>query len=257
MNPEYPKVASHEEWLAARRQLLEQEKALTHQLDALNVQRRALPMVEVTADYRFTGPEGEVGLAELFAGRRQLIVYHFMYHRDKGEGCPGCSFLTDNIGHPAHLHARDTNLVLVSNAPLAELEAFKQRMGWKLPWYSSFGSRFNYDFHVTIDASQAPVEYNYQDEAELKRMGQLDMVKGELPGASVFLRDGGQVFHSYSTYARGLDILMNAHHFLDLTPFGRGEGWDGMANLEGKGLNWVRLHDQYDGAKPTKHNCCA
>lgn len=257
MNPEYPKVASHEEWLVARRQLLEQEKALTHQLDALNVQRRALPMVEVTADYRFTGPEGEVGLAELFAGRRQLIVYHFMYHRDKGEGCPGCSFLTDNIGHPAHLHARDTNLVLVSNAPLAELEAFKQRMGWKLPWYSSFGSRFNYDFHVTIDASQAPVEYNYQDEAELKRMGQLDMVKGELPGASVFLRDGEQVFHTYSTYARGLDILMNAHHFLDLTPFGRGEGWDGMANLEGKGLNWVRLHDQYDGAKPTKHDCCA
>lgn len=257
MNPEYPKVASHEEWLIARRQLLEQEKALTHQLDALNVQRRALPMVEVTADYRFTGPEGEVGLAELFAGRRQLIVYHFMYHRDKGEGCPGCSFLTDNIGHPAHLHARDTNLVLVSNAPLAELEAFKQRMGWKLPWYSSFGSRFNYDFHVTIDASQAPVEYNYQDEAELKRMGQLDMVKGELPGASVFLRDGEQVFHTYSTYARGLDILMNAHHFLDLTPFGRGEGWDGMANLEGKGLNWVRLHDQYDGAKPTKHDCCA
>ncbi|MBD9414135.1 DUF899 domain-containing protein [Pseudomonas sp. PDM16] len=257
MNPEYPKIASHEEWLVARRQLLEQEKALTHQLDALNVQRRALPMVEVTADYRFTGPEGEVGLAELFAGRRQLIVYHFMYHRDKGEGCPGCSFLTDNIGHPAHLHARDTNLVLVSNAPLAELEAFKQRMGWKLPWYSSFGSRFNYDFHVTIDASQAPVEYNYQNEAELKRMGQLDMVKGELPGASVFLRDGEQVFHTYSTYARGLDILMNAHHFLDLTPFGRGEGWDGMANLEGKGLNWVRLHDQYDGAKPTKHDCCA
>ena len=257
MNPDYPKVASREEWLAARLQLLEQEKALTHQLDALNVQRRALPMVAVTADYRFTGPEGEVGLAELFAGRRQLIVYHFMYHRDKGEGCPGCSFLTDNIGHPAHLHARDTNLVLVSNAPLAELEAFKKRMGWKLPWYSSFGSRFNYDFHVTIDASQAPVEYNYQDEAELKRMGQLDMVKGELPGASVFLRDGALVFHTYSTYARGLDILMNAHHFLDLTPFGRGEGWDGMANLEGKGLNWVRLHDQYDGAKPTKHDCCA
>ena len=257
MNPEYPQVASHEEWLVARRQLLEQEKALTRQLDALNVQRRALPMVEVTADYRFTGPEGEVGLAELFAGHRQLIVYHFMFHRDKGEGCPGCSFLTDNIGHPAHLHARDTNLVLVSNAPLAELEAFKKRMGWKLPWYSSFGSRFNYDFHVSIDASQAPVEYNYRDQAELARMGQLDMVKGELPGASVFLRDGERVFHTYSTYARGLDILMNAHHFLDLTPFGRGEGWDGMANLEGKGLNWVRLHDQYDGATSTQHDCCA
>lgn len=257
MNPDYPKVATREEWLAARRQLLEQEKALTHQLDALNVQRRALPMVEITSDYRFAGPEGEVGLAELFAGRRQLIVYHFMYHRDKGEGCPGCSFLTDNIGHPAHLHARDTNLVLVSNAPLAELEAFKKRMGWKLPWYSSFGSRFNYDFHVTIDASQAPVEYNYCAQDELARMGRLDMVKGELPGASVFLRDGERVFHTYSTYARGLDILMNAHHFLDLTPFGRGEGWDGMANLEGKGLNWVRLHDQYEGATVTRHDCCA
>jgi predicted dithiol-disulfide oxidoreductase (DUF899 family) len=143
MNADYPNIASREEWLAARLELLAQEKALTRQRDALNAQRRQLPMVAITADYRFTGPEGEVGLAELFAGRRQLIVYHFMYHRDKGEGCPGCSFLTDNIGHLAHLHARDTSLVLVSNAPLAEIEAFKRRMGWKLPWYSSFGSRFN------------------------------------------------------------------------------------------------------------------
>lgn len=257
MNPEYPKVASREEWLAARLQLLEQEKVLTRQRDALNAQRRQLPMVEIGADYRFTGPEGEVGLAELFAGRRQLIVYHFMYHRDKGEGCPGCSFLADNIGHLSHLHARDTSLVLVSNAPLAELEAFKKRMGWDLPWYSSFGSRFNYDFHVTIDASQAPVEYNYESEAELKRMGRLDMVKGELPGASVFLRDGARVFHSYSTYARGLDILMNGYHYLDLTPFGRGEGWGGMANLDGKGMNWTRLHDRYDGAATPRHDCCA
>jgi len=257
MNPDYPKVASREEWLAARLELLAQEKALTHQRDALNVQRRALPMVAIEADYRFTGPQGEVGLADLFAGRSQLIVYHFMFHRDKGEGCPGCSFLADNIGHLAHLHARDTSLVLVSNAPLAELETFKKRMGWDLPWYSSFGSRFNYDFHVTIDSSQAPVEYNYQDEAELKRMGQLDMIKGELPGASVFLRDGERVFHTYSTYARGLDMLMNAYHYLDLTPFGRGEGWDGMANVDGKGLNWTRLHDQYDGATAAKHDCCA
>lgn len=257
MHPEYPQVASREEWLAARLQLLAEEKALTRQRDALNARRRALPMVEIEADYRFNGLEGEVGLAELFAGRRQLIVYHFMYHRDKGEGCPGCSFLADNIGHLAHLHARDTSLVLVSNAPLAELQAFSKRMGWNLPWYSSFGSRFNYDFHVTIDASQAPVEYNYQGEAELKRMGQLDMIKGELPGASVFLRDGARVFHTYSTYARGLDMLMNAYHYLDLTPFGRGEGWGGMANLDGKGLNWTRLHDQYDGAPATQHDCCA
>jgi predicted dithiol-disulfide oxidoreductase (DUF899 family) len=257
MHPEHPQVASREEWLAARLQLQAEEKALTRQRDALNARRRALPMVEIEADYRFNGPEGEVGLTELFAGRRQLIVYHFMYHRDKGEGCPGCSFLADNIGHLAHLHARDTSLVLVSNAPLAELEAFKKRMGWNLPWYSSFGSRFNYDFHVTIDASQAPVEYNYQGEDELKRMGQLDMIKGELPGASVFLRDGARVFHTYSTYARGLDMLMNAYHYLDLTPFGRGEGWGGMANLDGKGLNWTRLHDQYDGAPATQHDCCA
>lgn len=257
MNPEYPKVASREEWLAARLDLLEQEKALTHQRDALNRQRRALPMVEITADYRFTGPQGEIGLAELFAGRRQLIVYHFMYHRDKGEGCDGCSLVADNIGHLAHLHARDTSLVMVSNAPLEELEAFKKRMGWDLPWYSSFGSRFNYDFHVTLDESQAPVEYNYRDKAELERLGQLYHIKGEQPGASVFLRDGERVFHTYSTYGRGLDMLMNTFHYLDLTPFGRGEGWDGMVDLEGKGLMWTRLHDEYDGAAPARHDCCA
>lgn len=257
MNPDYPKVASREEWLAARLQLLEQEKALTRQRDAINAQRRALPMVAIEADYRFTGPEGEVGLAELFAGRRQLIVYHFMYHRDKGEGCDGCSFLADNIGHLAHLHARDTSLVLVSNAPLSELLAFKKRMGWTLPWYSSFGSRFNYDFHVTLDESQAPVEYNYRDKAELERLGLNYHLQGEQPGASVFLRDGAQVFHTYSTYGRGLDILMNGFHYLDLTPFGRGEGWDGMPDLDGKGLNWTRLHDEYDGAPTTPHDCCA
>ncbi|MWV15524.1 DUF899 domain-containing protein [Pseudomonas sp. L-22-4S-12] len=257
MKPEYPKIASREQWLAARVALLEQEKALTRQRDALNAARRQLPMVEVTADYRFNGPDGEVPLAELFEGRRQLIVYHFMYHRDKGEGCPGCSFLVDNIGHQAHLHARDTNLVLVSRAPLAELEAFRRRMGWRLPWYSSFGSRFNYDFHVTLDAAEAPVEYNYRDRAELQRQGQLDDVKGELPGASVFLRDGERVYHCYSTYARGLDMLMNTYHYLDLTPFGRGEGWGGMPDLEGKGLMWTRLHDEYQGAAPARHDCCA
>src|SRR5690606_15903743 len=135
--------------------------------------------------------------------------------------------------------ARDTRLVLVSNAPLAELEAFSKRMGWDLPWYSSFGSRFNYDFHVSIDESRAPIEYNYRDKAELQRLGQLDTVKGELPGASVFLRDGERVFHTYSTYARGLDMLVNTYHYLDLTPFGRGEGWGGMPDLEGRGLNWL------------------
>lgn len=257
MSPKYPKVASREQWLAARVQLLEQEKALTRQRDALNAQRRALPMVEITADYRFTGPEGEVGLTELFAGQRQLIVYHFMYHRDKGEGCPGCSFVVDNIGHPSHLLQRDTRLVLVSNAPLDELEAFKKRMGWSLPWYSSFGSEFNYDFHVSIDAAQAPIEYNYRNQAELERLGQLPYTKGELPGASVFLRDGERLFHTYSTYARGLDMLLTTYHWLDLTPAGRGEGWDGMPDLFGRGKYWQRLHDQYEGAPEPRHDCCA
>jgi len=257
MNPAYPRIASREEWLAERLALLAEEKTLTRQRDALNARRRALPMVAVEADYRFTGPEGEVGLAGLFAGRRQLIVYHFMFHRDRGEGCEGCSFVADNIGHLAHLHARDTRLVLVSNAPLAELEAFSKRMGWDLPWYSSFGSRFNYDFHVSIDESRAPIEYNYRDKSELQRLGQLDTVKGELPGASVFLRDGDRVYHTYSTYARGLDMLVNTYHYLDLTPFGRGEGWGGMPDLEGRGLNWLRLHDQYDGEAPARHDCCA
>ncbi|UUY10299.1 DUF899 domain-containing protein [Pseudomonas sp. J452] len=257
MKPEYPKIASREQWLAARLALLEQEKALTHQRDALNAARRQLPMVEVTADYRFNGPDGEVPLLQLFAGQRQLIVYHFMYHRDKGEGCPGCSFLVDNIGHQAHLQARDTRLVLVSRAPLTELEAFKRRMGWTLPWYSSFGSRFNYDFHVTIDAAEAPVEYNYRDQAELQHLGQLENTKGELPGASVFLRDGERVFHCYSTYGRGLDMLMNTYHYLDLTPFGRGEGWDGMPDLDGKGLFWNQHNDRYGEVPVATHDCCA
>jgi len=254
--PDYPKIASREEWMVARKALLEQEKALTRQRDALNAERRRLPMVKVQADYRFQGPRGEVGLAELFEGRSQLIVYHFMYHLDRHVGCEGCSSLVDNIGHQAHLHARDTNLVLVSRAPLADLEAFKRRMGWTLPWYSSYGSRFNYDYHVTADEQVAPVEYNYRDKAELERLGLNAHLQGELPGVSVFLRDGAQVYHCYSSYARGLELLMGSFHYLDLTPFGRGEGWDGMPDLDGKGLNWTRLHDEYQQA-PAVHDCCA
>lgn len=160
-----PRIASREEWLVARKALLEKEKALTRQRDVLNAERRQLPMVAVEQDYRFAGPQGEVRLIDLFEGRRQLIVYHFMYHSDRGEGCDGCSCLVDNIGHQSHLHARDTTLTLVSRAPLAELEAFKRRMGWTLPWYSSDGSSFNYDYHATTDERVAPVEYNYRDKA--------------------------------------------------------------------------------------------
>jgi predicted dithiol-disulfide oxidoreductase (DUF899 family) len=243
-----PAIASPAQWRAARVALLAQEKALTRERDQLNRARRALPMVPVTTDYRFQGPEGELRLIDLFQGQRQLIVYHFMYHRDRGEGCPGCAFIADNIGNLRHLQARDTRLVLVSRAPLAELEAFKQRMGWDLPWYSSFDSPFNYDFHVTLDEAVAPVEYNYRDQAELQRLGLNDHLQGEQPGLSVFLRDGQQVFHSYSTYGRGLDLLGNIYSYLDLTPFGRGEGWDGMPDLHGQGLDWLRLHDRYHTA---------
>ncbi|CAD5106327.1 DUF899 domain-containing protein [Zestomonas carbonaria] len=253
---DYPQIASREEWLKVRLALLAEEKALTRERDRLNRARRQLPMVAVEQDYRFTGPEGEVGLADLFAGKRQLIVYHFMFHRDRGEGCPGCSFVVDNIGHQAHLTARDTRLVLVSRAPLEELEAFKRRMGWTLPWYSSFGSPFNYDFHVTLDEGVAPIEYNYRDKAELARLGLNYQLEGEQPGLSVFLRDGDRVFHSYSTYSRGLDILCTTYNYLDLTPLGRGEGWDGMPDLGG-GLDWTRLHDRYEENPAAAHDCCA
>lgn len=251
-----PRIASREEWLVARKALLEKEKALTRQRDALNAERRQLPMVAVEQDYRFQGPQGELRLVDLFEGRSQLIIYHFMYHRDCGEGCDGCSSLVDNIGHQAHLHARDTTLALVSRAPLAELEAFRQRMGWSLPWYCSYGSAFNYDYHVTTDEAVAPVEYNYRDKAALERLGLTYHLQGEQPGVSVFLRDGERVYHCYSSYGRGLDILMGTYNYLDLTPFGRGEGWDGMPDLDGKGMHWTRLHDEYQQPAPA-HACCA
>jgi len=256
--PPLPPIASRDAWLAARKRLLAAEKEATRALDRLNAQRRALPMVPVEKPYLFDTPDGEATLLGLFEGRRQLIVYHFMFHRDRGEGCPGCSFLADNIGHLAHLHARGTTLALVSRAPLEELERFKARMGWTLPWYSSWGSDFNYDFHVSQDEAVAPVEYNYRDRAELLSRGEDCHVEGEQPGVSVFLRDGDRVYHSYSGYGRGLDMLLTTHHYLDLTPFGRGEGWGGMPDLDGQGMNWLRLHDRYDGEAhaPTATTCC-
>lgn len=242
----HPKIVSREEWLAARKELLAQERDLTHARDALNARRRELPMVKIDKDYVFEGPSGKASLLDLFEGRRQLIVYHFMFHRDRGEGCDGCSYLVDNIGHLAHLRARETTLVLVSRAPLAEIEPFKTRMGWTIPWYSSFGSAFNYDFHATTDEAVAPVEYNYRDKATLEKLGQTYHVKGEQPGVSVFLRDGDRVYHTYSTYGRGMDLLLTTYNYLDLTPFGRGEGWGGMPDLNGVGMNWTRHHDKYD-----------
>jgi predicted dithiol-disulfide oxidoreductase (DUF899 family) len=235
-----PQVVSREDWLAARKALLVKEKAATRARDALAAERRALPMVRIDKEYVFEGPDGKATLLDLFDGRRQLIVYHFMFGPDWDEGCPSCSMLVDSLGHLAHLHARDTTLVAVSRAPLAMIEPFRARMGWTVPWFSSFGSDFNYDFHVTQDESVAPVEYNYRDKAELERAGQTWATQGELPGLSVFLRDGDAVHHAYSNYGRGGDHLIAPYNWLDLTPLGRQEG-------PGFPMEWVRHHDKYDG----------
>src|SRR5918996_3920783 len=178
---EYPRIVSRTEWLAARKAFLIKEKELTRQRDQLNAERRRLPMVKVEKDYVFEGPDGNVHLPHLFEGRRQLIVYHFMFDPRWNEGCPSCSFLVDNLGHLAHLYARDTSLALISRAPLATIEPFKKRMGWTVPWYSSFGSDFNYDFHVTLDESVAPVEYNYRTSAEHEQAGTSYYFQGEKP----------------------------------------------------------------------------
>jgi predicted dithiol-disulfide oxidoreductase (DUF899 family) len=248
-----PPVVSRDEWLAARRELLDKEKAATRARDALDAERRALPMVAVVKDYLFQGPDGAASLLDLFGGRSQLIVYHFMFDPGWDEGCSGCSHFADNIGHLAHLHARDTTLVLVSRAPLERIRPFRERMGWSVPWVSSFGSDFNYDFHATTDPAVAPVEYNFRDGATLEELGQGYHASGEQPGLSVFLRDGDRVFHTYSTYGRGLDAHLGTYHFLDLTPFGRGEGWGGMPDLGDRGMGWLRHHDRYDDARDT---CC-
>jgi predicted dithiol-disulfide oxidoreductase (DUF899 family) len=218
-----PRVVSRDEWLVARKELLAKEKESTRARDALAADRRQLPAVELDKEYVFEGPDGKARLVDLFEGRRQLIVWHFMWLDDVDEGCPSCSVVADSIGHLSHLHGTDTTLVLVSRAPLASIERFRRRMGWTVPWYSSHGSDFNYDFHVTMDSRVAPVEYNYMDKETLERKGQsnwtVDGTDG--PGVSVFLRDGDRVLHTYSAYARGGELLVGTYNFLDLTPLGR------------------------------------
>jgi predicted dithiol-disulfide oxidoreductase (DUF899 family) len=251
------KIASRDEWLVARKALLAKEKEFTRARDALNAERRKLPMVRIDKTYAFEGPGGKVKLLDLFEGRRQLIIYHFMLDADDpppgrsgapwDEGCPGCSFFADNLPDLSHLHARDTAFAMVSRAPLAKIAPFKRRMGWTMPWYSSFGSDFNYDFHVTLDQAKGSTEWNYQSAVALQKAGKIPSTKGELPGISVFLREGDEIFHSYSTFARGLDPLLGTYQLLDLTPFGRGEGWGGMSDL-GQGMGWLRHHDKYDEA---------
>jgi predicted dithiol-disulfide oxidoreductase (DUF899 family) len=198
----YPQIVSREEWLAARAELLIKEKEATRARDRLNAERRRLPMVRLDKAYVFEGPDGSASLLDLFDGRRQLIVYHFMFDPSWDDGCRSCTNLVDNMPFRlARIQAEDTSLVLVSRAPLAKLEAYKARMHWTIPWFSSYGSDFNYDFGVTND-------------------------EGETPGLSVFLRLGEQVLHSYSTTGRGVDILLGTYNYLDLTPLGRQEDWE-------------------------------
>ena len=221
-----PEIVTRDEWLAARTALLEQEKELTRRRDALSADRRRLPMVEVTEDYRFTGPQGEVGLADLFEGRQQLLIYHFMFGPDWEEGCPSCSAGIDELsrGFLEHLNVRDTTFALVSRAPLEKLEAWKAQKGWDhLTWYSSGGSDFNYDFGVTVDPAHGAGAYNYRDVSQDPDWPDPPY---EMPGRSAFLRVDDRIFHTYSQYARGLESTGGSYYFLDLTALGRQEDWE-------------------------------
>ena len=227
-----PQVVAPDKWHAARIELLAKEKDMTRARDALNMTRRELPMVKVDKDYVFQGPEGEASLLGLFDGRRQLIVRHFMFDPSWDEGCPSCSAGVDEIsnGLLEHLHTRDTTFVVVSRAPLAKLDKWKARKGWTLPWYSSYGSDFNYDFQVTIDESVAPAVYNYRTKAEHEQAGTGYYFEGdqpiEQPGQSCFLRRGDDVFHTYSNYGRGAEMTGGSYYYLDLTALGRQEDWE-------------------------------
>ena len=231
------KTGTRQEWLAARLELLEAEKALTRRSDELARQRRELPWVRVENDYRFATEDGDASLCDLFGGRSQMLVYHFMFDPDWDEGCPSCSAVTDGFaGSIPHFEHHDVAFVVVSRAPLGKLVAYKRRMGWDVRWVSSLGSSFNYDFHVTADPAVAPVEYNYKDQAQLEaeNVAWRDW-SGEQPGMSAFARDGDDVFHTYSAYSRGFDGLWTMWQWLDRAPLGRNEG-DG---------SWFHRHDEY------------
>jgi predicted dithiol-disulfide oxidoreductase (DUF899 family) len=227
-NIAHPPIASREDWLAARKELLAKEKAATRARDALSAQRRRLPMVRIDKDYVFAGPNGPARLLDLFDGRHQLIIYHFMFDPRWDAGCPGCTGYVDALGDLSMLHDRDTSFALVSRAPLAKLEAYKARRGWNLPWFSSYETDFNYDFHVTFDESVTPIEYNFRSKAEYEHMGTPFAVEqpSEAHGLSVFFRLDDAVFHTYSAYARGVEGLTDAYSLLDVTPYGRQEDWE-------------------------------
>jgi predicted dithiol-disulfide oxidoreductase (DUF899 family) len=228
-------IVSRDEWIAARKELLQKEKEFTHLRDTLNAERRALPWVKVEKEYLFDTPSGRQSLGDLFDGRSQLVTKHFMFGPDWTDGCVGCSFEMDHIeGALVHLEHHDVSYVLVSRAPLAKLEAYRQRMGWRFRWVSSYGSDFNYDFHVSFTPEQVAsgkAYYNY----ELRDVG-ID----ELSGRSVFYRDeAGDIFHTYSSYARGGELFLGSYAVLDITPKGRNE------TINGNLTDWVRHHDRY------------
>jgi predicted dithiol-disulfide oxidoreductase (DUF899 family) len=227
-----PPVVPETEWQAAQDALRAEEKEATRARDALAAKRRRLPMVRIEKDNIFDGPDGKASLLDLFEERRQLLLYHFMFGPNQDAGCDGCSMFVDQIGHLAHLHARDTSFALVSRAPIRKIEAYRKRMGWTIPWYSSFESDFNVDFGVGPETPQRDV---YQD--------------GETFGLSVFVRDGDSVYRTYFTTKRGVEALGSVWTFLDLTPLGRQEEWeDSPAGYpQTKPYEWWRRHDEYEG----------
>jgi predicted dithiol-disulfide oxidoreductase (DUF899 family) len=234
-------IVSREVWLEARKALLAREKELTRLRDQLNAERRALPWVRVDKAYQFDTAQGRKTLGELFAGRSQLAIYHFMLGPDWSAGCKACSFVADHLDGPLpHLEHHDVTLMAVSRAPLSKIDAYRTRMGWKVPWASSFESDFNFDFHVSFSAEDLAgesVTYNYRDIPPAQ-------AHDELPGFSAFYRDAdGQVFHTYSCYARGLEELVGTFMILDRTPLGRNEQ---------KAMDFVRRHDEYEEAPPTQ-----
>ena len=217
-----PRVVPAAEWLAARKELQAAEEEAVRTLEQIASQRREMPTARIEKDYVFEGPAGPTSLLDLFEGRTKLILQHFMFDPAWEEGCPVCSFQADSLGHLAHLHARNTTFAAVSRAPISKIEPFRQRMGWAFPWYSSLGSDFNYDFHVTNDESVAPIEYNFRTAQELVDMGQPWAARpGEQGGVSVFFRDGDTVLHTWSGYGPVIYLLCGTDIYLDLTPLGR------------------------------------
>lgn len=253
------KVVSHQQWLAARKDFLAKEKEFTRLRDELSRQRRELPWEKVEKTYTFEGPRGKEPFADLFDNRSQLIIYHFMFGPGWSEGCKSCSYLSDHFdAMTIHLAHRDVTFAVISRAPYAEIEAFQKRMGWRFHWVSSHGSDFNFDYHVSFtpeEKAKGKIEYNYTETGYFSDEG---------PGASAFYKNPqGEIFHTYSTYARGLDILVGTYNFLDIAPRGRDE--EGLAHT----MAWVRHHDKYEGGyfvdpdkpyeqpKPAAHSCCS